>query len=87
MEHWLLHLVTMKFVCSRILLNMGRRLIARNFFQSSENVPSSSIVLKSNFSGNPNDFPHDFIIRIDISSQPWALLALNVLLLKEGHFR
>ena len=32
------------------------------------------------------DFPHDYIIRIYISSQPCKLLALRFLLLIEGHF-
>ena len=44
------------------------------FLQSSGNVPCSSIVLESNFSGKAIDFPHACIIRIDISSQSWALL-------------
>ena len=52
------------------------------FFQSSGNVPSSSIALKSNFSGKAIDFPHNCIIRIDISSHPWALLALRFFIIK-----
>ena len=60
--------------------------ITITFFQSSGNVHSSSIVLKSNFSGNTIDFPHDCIIRIDVSSQPWALLALRFFIVKRRLF-
>ena len=56
------------------------------FFQSSGNVLSSNIVLKSNYSGKAIDFPHDCIIRIDISSQPWALLALRFFIIKRRSF-
>ena len=56
------------------------------FFQSSENVPSSSVVLKSNFTGKAIDFPHTCIIQIDISSHPWALLAFWVFIIKWRSF-
>ena len=52
------------------------------FFQSAGNVLSSSVVLKSNFSGKAIDFPHNCIIQIDISSQPSALLALRFFIIK-----
>ena len=56
------------------------------FFQPSGNVSSSSIVLKSNFSGKAIDFPHDCITRIDVSSQPWDLLALKFFIIKRRSF-
>ena len=50
------------------------------FFQSSRNVPSSSIVLKIKYRGKAIDFPHNCIIPVDIS-HPWALLALRFLII------
>ena len=59
MERRLLHLATMKFVRLKQLI-VGALL-------SAVNVPSSSIVLKSNLSGKAIEFAHNCIIRIDVS--------------------
>ena len=60
--------------------------LVHNFFQSSGNVRPLSIFLKSDFSGKAIDFPHDCIIRVDVSSQPWALLALIFFIIKRRSF-
>ena len=48
--------------------------------------PLQVLFLKSNFSGKAIDFQHNYIIRIDISSQPWALLALRFFIIKRRSF-
>ena len=60
--------------------------LVHTFFQSSGNVRPLSIFLKSDFSGKAIDFPHDCIIRVDVSSQPWALLALIFFIIKRRSF-
>ena len=56
------------------------------FFQSSGKMPTSNIVLKSNWSGKNISFPHNWIILIDMLSHPWALSALRIFIITKMSF-
>ena len=55
------------------------------FFNLLQMIPLH-VVLKSNFRGKAIDFPHNCIIRIDISSYLWYLLALRFFIIKWRSF-
>ena len=53
---------------------------------SSGKIRSSNVDLKSNWSGKTISFPHNWIILIDMLSQPWALSALRFFIMRKMSF-